>query len=148
MRIDVNRDLWAGVLFVTFGGLFMLGARAYTIGTPAQMGSGFFPLMVGALMAVLGLAIAARGLFARTADRVALHPVPLGVLIAALCLFGLLADDGGLVIAVVVLVVVSARAGGAFRWLETIALAAGLAAFSVATFVYALSLPLRVWPAL
>jgi hypothetical protein len=148
MRLEINRNLWAGVLVVAFGGLFMLGARAYTIGTPAQMGSGFFPLMIGALMAALGLAIGARGLFARAADRAALHPVPLAMLVGALCLFGLLADDGGLVTAVVALVVVSARAGTEFRWLESILLAVGLAVFSVATFVYALGLPLRVWPAL
>ncbi|MGE3934788.1 MAG: tripartite tricarboxylate transporter TctB family protein [Rhodospirillaceae bacterium] len=152
MRLDVDRDLWTGVMFAAAGGLFMWGARTYTIGTPAQMGSGFFPLMVGGLMAAIGIALAARALAARAAaggvERADLHLGPLLILIAGLCAFAVLVADGGIALALVALVMVVARAGGPLRWLETGALAIALAAFSVATFVYALGLPMRVWPAL
>jgi len=152
MRLDVDRDLWTGLLFAAVGGLFMWGARAYTIGTPAQMGSGFFPLMVGGLMAAIGITLAARALAARAgaggAERAELHLGPLLILVAGLCAFAALVSDGGIALALVALVMVVARAGGPLRWIETGVLAVVLAAFSVATFIYALGLPMRVWPAL
>jgi hypothetical protein len=42
----------------------------------------------------------------------------------------------------------SAWAGPQFRLLETVALAAVLIAFSIGVFVYALGLPLAIWPSL
>jgi hypothetical protein len=47
-----------------------------------------------------------------------------------------------------VLTLMSAFAGAQFRLLETVALAAALIVFSVGVFVYALGLPLNIWPSL
>jgi len=42
----------------------------------------------------------------------------------------------------------SAWAGARLRWAETLALAAALIIFSAGVFVYALGLPLNIWPGL
>ena len=54
----------------------------------------------------------------------------------------------GLVLSLAVLTLLSACAGAQFRLLETAALAAALIVFSVGVFVYALGLPLNIWPSL
>lgn len=151
MRIEVDRDLCAGVMFLAFGAFFALAARDYSIGTAARMGPGFFPLAVGVLIAGFGLVLTARALAARArrlpSERASLFPVPLSVLVAGLCAFALLVVDAGLAVAIVVLAIVGARAGSEFRWREAVALSVALAAFSIAAFVHVLGLPLRVWPA-
>jgi hypothetical protein len=54
----------------------------------------------------------------------------------------------GLVLSLAVLTLLSAAAGPPFRPLEAIALTAALIVLSVGVFVYALGLPLNVWPSL
>lgn len=148
MRIVADRDLWAGVMFVAFGALFAVVARNYPIGTPARMGSGFFPLLVGLFIAALGIVTILRALLHRARERVDLHPGPLLILVAGLCAFALLVTDGGIALAIAVLVVICARAGAEFRWGEAIATAVVLAAICIGAFVSVLGLPLAVWPAL
>jgi len=46
------------------------------------------------------------------------------------------------------LVFISAWGGHEFRWKEVTIMAAVLAAFSVASFVYGLGLPMNVWPSI
>ena len=57
MRIRNHRDLWAGVMFFVFGAGFALGSLNYQIGSAARMGPGYFPLMLGIILALLGVAI-------------------------------------------------------------------------------------------
>jgi hypothetical protein len=47
-----------------------------------------------------------------------------------------------------VLTLMAALSGGRFRLVETLTLAAVLIVFSVGVFVYALGLPLNIWPSL
>jgi len=67
---------------------------------------------------------------------------------AAVCLFGVLIEPVGLVISLAVLTLMAALSGGQFRLMETLTLAAALIVFSVGVFVYALGLPLNIWPSL
>jgi hypothetical protein len=57
MQIKNHRDFWAGVLFIVTGILFMILSRQYQLGTAAKMGPGYFPTILGGLMAVLGLMV-------------------------------------------------------------------------------------------
>ena len=76
------------------------------------------------------------------------HVVPLAVIAAAVCLFGMLIEPLGLVVSLAVLTLMSAWAGAQFRLAEGLALAAALIVFSVGVFVYVLGLPLNIWPSL
>ena len=42
--------------FVGFGLAFAVGSLRYELGTPLRMGPGYFPLLVGGILAALGLA--------------------------------------------------------------------------------------------
>ena len=52
MKIRNQRDFWSGVLFVITGVLFMILSRQYQFGTAAKMGPGYFPTVLGGIMAV------------------------------------------------------------------------------------------------
>ncbi|MDP3170649.1 MAG: tripartite tricarboxylate transporter TctB family protein, partial [Polaromonas sp.] len=57
MNIKNQKDFFAGLMFMGVGVAFAWGATNYNVGTGARMGPGYFPLMLGVLMAVIGAAI-------------------------------------------------------------------------------------------
>lgn len=57
MKIKSQVDFFAGLMFLVVGGLFAIGAQKYNIGSAARMGPGYFPMLLGILLAVLGAAI-------------------------------------------------------------------------------------------
>ena len=52
--IKSQKDFFAGLLFMALGIAFALGARTYNVGTGARMGPGYFPLVLGVVLALLG----------------------------------------------------------------------------------------------
>lgn len=52
----------AGAIFVAFGGAFAYTASTYEVGSLLSMGPGYFPLVLGGILAALGLVIAMMGL--------------------------------------------------------------------------------------
>jgi putative tricarboxylic transport membrane protein len=148
MRIRAPKDFWSGVMFCGFAAVGILAARGYSLGTAGKMGPGYFPLMLGGVLAVLGGILIARSVVLDGEPLPRIHVVPLSVIALAVCLFGLLIEPLGLVVALAVLTVLSAWAGPQFRLTETVALTAVLIAFSIGVFAYALGLPLAIWPSL
>jgi hypothetical protein len=148
MRIRAPKDFWSGVMFCGFAVVAILAARGYSSGTAGKMGPGYFPLLLGGLLAALGAILIARSLVLSGEPVARFHIVPLAVIATAVCLFGVMIEPLGLVLSLAVLTLLSARAGAQFRLLETVALAAAFIVFSVGVFVYALGLPLNIWPSL
>lgn len=56
-----TKDLVSGGIFVLAGAYFALEALNYEVGTAFRMGPGFMPLLLGSVLAALGLAVAASG---------------------------------------------------------------------------------------
>ena len=148
MRIRAPKDFWSGVMFCGFAAVGILAARGYSLGTAGKMGPGYFPLMLGGVLAVLGGILIARSVVLDGEPLPRIHVVPLTVIALAVSLFGLLIEPLGLVVSLAVLTALSAWAGPQFRLTETVALTAVLTAFSIGVFVYALGLPLAIWPSL
>ncbi len=59
MKIKSQVDFFAGLMFLVVGGLFAIGAQKYNVGSAARMGPGYFPMLLGILLAVLGAGIIA-----------------------------------------------------------------------------------------
>jgi hypothetical protein len=57
MKIKSQVDFFAGLMFLVIGGLFAIGAQKYNVGSAARMGPGYFPMLLGIMLAVLGAAI-------------------------------------------------------------------------------------------
>jgi hypothetical protein len=146
MHIRAPKDFWSGVMFLAFAATTVLAARYYSMGSAGHMGSGYFPMALGVLLAGLGALLVGRAFVIDGEPMPRLHLGPVMIMTIAVIVFGIMLEPLGLVISILVLVVISAWAGPQFRTLETLALAAVLVAFSVGIFVYALRLPLSLWP--
>ena len=62
MLIKSEKDFFSGLMFTIVGGAFAFGATTYNIGTGARMGPGYFPLLLGIVLAILGMIITAQAL--------------------------------------------------------------------------------------
>ena len=157
MRIKSQQDFWSGLMFMAVGIAFAWGATSYTIGEGARMGPGYFPLVLGVLLTLIGLFITFEALVVETEDgepigKWAWKPLSyiiganliFGVLLAGLPKFGLPAM--GMILAIVALTFVSARAGDEFKVKEVAVLSAVLAIGSYLAFVVLLKLQFPVWP--
>jgi hypothetical protein len=147
MTIRAPKDFWSGLMFIAFAAAAMLAARGYNLGAAGKMGPGYFPLLLGGVLAVLGAILVARSFVVAGEPVGRFHLLPLAIIALGVCLFGLLIERLGLVISLTIVIVTSALASRESRVLETVALAAVLAAFSVGVFIYALRLPFSIWPA-
>jgi putative tricarboxylic transport membrane protein len=143
------RDLWSGVLFVAVGLAAVVMGRRYPFGTTAAMGPGFFPTVLGGLLAVLGLVSAGRSLRrGKPADAIGtLRLRPVVVVLGSIVAFGVALPKLGLVVASVLLVTSSRLAAPGFRWREVLVFASLITAFCVLVFVWGLKVPMLVWPA-
>lgn len=147
MRIASPKNFWAGLMFVGFG-LFaaVFAYLHYPIGSATRMGPGFFPTLLGCVLAILGLVILATSF---TVEGPGLSKIDLRSLIglhAACALFALALEPLGFVIALSLLIIIGAAAGHEFRLKEVIVLCAALVVFAVLVFVKGLTLQFHLWP--
>jgi hypothetical protein len=127
---------------------FVVLARNYRLGTPARMGPGFFPTILGGILAALGLTLAIPALL-RDGDRLAFPRLrPMVAILIAIIVFALLLAPLGFVLAAAALILIAGLAEPELRPLEHVGLTLFLIAFSVAIFVVALGLPMNLWPSL
>lgn len=158
MQIKSQKDFFSGLMFMGLGGAFAWGATTYTVGTAASMGPGYFPLLLGLLMLLLGLLITFKSLVTETEDggrmgRWAWRPLlcmlvanaAFGLLLAGLPALGL--PPMGLVVAVFVLVFVAALAARDCVLRTALALAVALALGSYLVCIPWLKLQIQAWPA-
>ncbi len=54
MQIRNGKDFWAGLMFIGFGLGFVLASFNYSMGSAVRMGPGYFPAVLGSLLAILG----------------------------------------------------------------------------------------------
>jgi hypothetical protein len=146
VKIRSPSDFWCGLLLIALGGAFMVVAQRYRFGTPARMGPGFFPMILGGLLAALGLSLTIPALI-RSGEPVAGPGLrPLLTILAAIVVFALLLQPLGFVVAAVILVLIAGFADPELRPMESVGLALLLTAFSVGVFAVLLGLPLNLWP--
>jgi hypothetical protein len=141
-----GKDFFAGLLYIAFGSAAVAIGRGYALGTAARMGPGYFPVLVGAVLVIVGLVVAARGVLAKSERVQRLMIAPLALVLAAVLLFAATIEKLGLVVAVLAVVVVGYLANARWRPLELVLLAGLLTATSVLIFYYGLKLPFKVWP--
>ena len=93
MKIKSQKDFFSGLMFTVVGAAFALGATTYTVGTGARMGPGYFPLLLGILLAILGATILFNAMVVETPDGDKIGKWawrPLSFIILANVLFGVM----------------------------------------------------------
>jgi len=149
MKIKSEKDFWSGLMFVAVGVGFAWGATNYSFGSSARPGPAYFPFGLGIIMAVLGAIILFKAL---TIEVEGGDPVggiawrPLGIVVGAVGLFGVLLPWLGMWIALPLLVISTALAGDEFHWGEAIANAVLLTVFSWVIFIWGLNLTIPLLP--
>ncbi|WP_327106895.1 tripartite tricarboxylate transporter TctB family protein [Nonomuraea glycinis] len=139
-------DVLAGGMFILIGGAFVVGALGYELGTPLRMGPGAFPVLVGALVAALGLAIVVKGLVA--GEVAEFGPVPwraIAVIVLAVMFFGFTVRGLGFVPTSAVTALLTTLASTRVRPLMAVAVAAGLTLAATLIFVVGLQLRIPLW---
>jgi len=158
MRIKSQKDFFSGLLFLLVGAGFAWGATSYKIGEASRMGPGYFPLLLGVMLAIVGLLVMFVSLVVETEDgdpvgRIAWRPLffvilsnlTFGVLLGGLPSIGL--PYMGLMAAIFALTFIAALAGDEFRFKEVLILAIVLSVLSYTAFIWLLSLQFPAWPA-
>jgi hypothetical protein len=139
-------DVIAGGIFVLIGGAFVVGSLGYALGTPLRMGPGAFPLLMGAIVAVLGLAIVIKGLIA--GEVVSFGPVPwraVALIVLAVLFFGFTVRGLGFVPTSAVTALLTTLASARVRLLTAVAVTAALTVASTLIFVVGLQLRIPLW---
>lgn len=158
MKMASQKDFFSGLMFTAVGIAFAVGATNFTVGSAARMGPGYFPLLLGIVLIILGVAITIQSFRSKAPNG---DPIgkfawrPLGFIIGANLAFGVLLvgvpalgiPAFGLIIAIYALVLISGYARPNCSLKESIILATILAVGSYGAFVYALKLQFPVWPA-
>jgi hypothetical protein len=157
MRIKSQKDFWAGLMFMATGGAFAWGATNYTIGEGARMGPGYFPLMLGIVLALIGVFVVFEAMVVETEDGEKIGSWawrPLVFIIGANVIFGIciggIPKIGlpalGLIVGIYALTFVASLAADTFKAKEVALLATALAVLSYLAFIVLLKLQFPVWP--
>ena len=145
-QVHHRQDFLAGLLFVVIGLAALAFSHTYQMGTAVRMGPGYFPRALGILLVVLGAVLTLRG-FQSTADaKPHWRFRPLFIVLVSVGVFSLAAPRLGVVVGGFLLVFIASLASPEFRWKEALASGAICGLTAAALFVYALSIPLPVWP--
>ena len=158
MQIKSQKDFFSGLMFLLVGAGFAWGSTNYNIGTGARMGPGYFPLVLGVLMAILGLVIAIKATVINTPDGDKIGSwawKPLFFIIAANLIFGVMLGGlpsikipaMGLILAIYALTFIASMAGDEFSFKAVFILATVLSIMSYLAFIVLLKLQFPVWPA-
>jgi hypothetical protein len=145
-----KKDYYAGALITLIGIGAVLEARRYSLGTLFHMGPGFFPIILGVTMTLIGILIALAAASTPAAEGDLLHlPNPQwrawACILAGPVLFIILGNYGGLIPATFACVFVSALGDKDSTLKNSFILAAGITFFGVLLFSYILQVSMPMW---
>ena len=168
MKIKSEKDFWSGLMFIVVGLAFAYGATNYSFGAncppadpcatslwarflqlSARPGPGFFPFGLGVLMSILGSMVLFKALTLEVdgGDKIGAWAwKPLTMITATVAIFGWTLPNLGMVIALPILVVISALAGDEFHWKDALINSVILTIGSWLIFIVGLKLTIPLWP--
>ena len=162
LKIKSQQDWWAGLMFIAFGLFFIILAlgtpefidkivgskliAGYQMGSSVRMGPAYFPVVLGGLLAFLGLLVLFDSIVEEGPAVAKFHWRPLLWIGLSSLAFAYLLKPLGLILASAALVFISAYGGHEFKWKEVAIMALVLVIFAVLVFVKALSLPFPICP--
>jgi Tripartite tricarboxylate transporter TctB family len=137
-KVAGKADIEAGAFFSLFGAATALLSLQYKMGTAAEMGPGFFPLLLGVLLTVIGVGILLKGISGHGENSRGVSLRALFFIALSLALFAILMVTAGMLFAVPALVFVSLLASDHFTFVRAAAISAGLVVFCYVVFVHLL----------
>ena len=136
-------DGQSALMFIGFGLAVAWSATSYNLGTAARMGPGFFPFVLGIILALLGVGVFVTGWMKREREEFGATPWRAIVCItAAAVVAGLLLEPFGLAPAVVASTFIGALAEPRANWFRVAAVSIFLVGFPWLVFIVGLDLRL------
>lgn len=157
MNIKSQKDFFSGLMFLIVGGVFAYGATSYSIGSAARMGPGYFPLLLGVILAILGAFVLFFSLVVERPDKDSVGKfawapilyvlgsnISFGIMLVGLPSIGL--PSSGMIASIFVLTLIASKAGDKFILREVLILATILSVICYLAFIMLLKLQMPVWP--
>lgn len=145
-KLHINQDSSAGLVFAIAGTLFLLFGRDYPMGTATRMGPGYLPFILGWSLVGIGLLVGAKGILREGEPVKAPSLRPLLFICGAFLLFSWLIERAGLIGTGIIAMLLASASTPEFRVAEQIVLAVIASVLAAALFVYALGVPMPIWP--
>lgn len=148
LRVTDSRNFAAGLLYIVFGAGVAYGALGLQIGSPRNMGAGFFPFAVAVALVITGIVVLL-GAIHRNAPETGLgswNLRPILIVCAAVVAFGALLKPAGILIAVPVLIAITTFATKERSIRQYLISVAVLLPLTWALFIAMLGLPIPVLP--
>lgn len=140
-----DKDVASGLMFIGVGAICLFLMDGFEFGTTARPGPGFFPIVLSALLILIGIAVSSWGLLRQRnlIAQIALRPLIL--ITSAVCIFAFCIEPLGLVPSIILATFTATFARPNYGLHQRILLAVGLSAVSAILFVVALNLPIALW---
>jgi hypothetical protein len=131
------KDFWIGVIYLAAGMVGVLVGRDYSyLGSAGRMGPGYFPFAISCFLLIFGIVGVGRSFLSDGEPIGAFAWKAILLVVGSVVAFGILLPTAGLIIAMTVMVLMSAAASSKFRfeWTATVGLI-GLVVFCSVVFV-------------
>ncbi|MBU8541360.1 tripartite tricarboxylate transporter TctB family protein [Falsiroseomonas tokyonensis] len=145
MKINA-KDLAAGLVLLAFAVAGLWLNLDHTLGTARRMGPGYMPMLAFGLLLFISLIVLGMALFNGPDPLERWAWRELFLILAAICVFGLILEKAGLIVSLVVTIAISSFADRTHRPLGVLGLAAFLVALCWLVFIYWLDIRIPVWP--
>lgn len=114
--VKITRDAASGLILATIGGFAAVISSGYSLGTAKNMGPGLFPLIVSALLVLVGAALLLRSRITFEPPVSAMNWRPVAVVLASIVIFALTVDGLGIFLAVLLTILCASAASVRFRF--------------------------------
>ena len=138
------KDFWTGLIYIFVGSAALIISRDYDMGTAVKMGPAYFPTLLSVLLMVIGIISVLRSFFKSGSPIGVVAWKGLVLIVASTLLFGMIVRGAGLILALPLLVIVSASASARFSWKTSLAEAIGITVFCIVIFLKGLGVPLPI----
>jgi len=138
------KDFWTGLIYLFVGSGALIISRDYDMGTAVKMGPAYFPTVLSVMLMVIGIISVLRSFFKSGSPIGVVAWKGLVLIVASTLLFGMIVRGAGLLLALPLLVIVSASASARFNWKTSLAEAVGITVFCIVIFLKGLGVPLPI----
>ncbi|GGF72575.1 membrane protein [Azorhizobium oxalatiphilum] len=144
LKALLSQDALSGFMFMAFAGGFAWLAQDLSLGTALRMGAGYFPLILSALLGLIGLFILVRALLGDGGEMTPFAWRGLLLVVASVLVFGFGLSGLGLGPCVAIATVLATMASGQVSLRMAVVLAVVLVIFTWAVFILGLGLPIAL----
>ena len=145
MRNKDSRDIIGGLGLAAVGLFAVIYGQRYEFGDLNRMGPGYFPIVLGSMLAGLGVLIALPAFF-RRGEPIIVAWKSFALVMASILVFAFTLKPLGLVLASALAVLLASLADKAPGWKWRISTAIGIALITWLVFKFGLSMVLPTWP--